>query len=247
MFTLTRNSLVVFQILAHLSFFILLYYGTLAQWAIAVGLYLFFATIGGTVTYHRLLTHRSFKAPKWFEYFGTVVGSIGGGGSSLGWVAVHREHHKFTDVEKDPHSPWYKGFFRVQFMSMFEVPNIRYIPDLLRSKFHMWMHHYYWLVNLIYITLICLLDPFAIIYAYFVPTLFVWHAGSFTNTVNHSLGYQNFDTGDRSTNNLITGYLIAGEGWHNNHHARASDPQFGKKWWEFDLGWQVIKLVRKDS
>ena len=114
MFTLTRNSLIVFQVLAHLSFFILLYYGTLAQWVITAGLYLFFATIGGTVTYHRLLTHRSFKAPKWFEYFGTVVGSIGGGGSSLGWVAVHREHHKFTDVEKDPHSPWFKGFFRVQ-------------------------------------------------------------------------------------------------------------------------------------
>ncbi len=83
------------------------------------------------------------------------------------------------------------------------------------------------------------------IYAYFVPTLFVWHAGSFINSVNHTLGYKNFETKDNSKNNLVTGYLISGEGWHNNHHAKASDPQFGKRWWEFDLGWQIIKLVRK--
>jgi len=38
---------------------------------------------------------------------------------------------------------------------------------------------------------------------------------------------------------------VSGEGWHNNHHAHPADAQFGKKWWEFDLGWQLIKLVRK--
>ena len=245
MFNSSRNSLIAYQILAHIALGILILYGTATQWAIAVALYFFFATVGGTVTYHRLLTHKSFIAPKWFEYFGTIVGSTGGNGSSIGWVAIHREHHRFTDTERDPHSPWYTGFFKVQFLSMCEVPSPRYVPDLLRSKFHMWMHQYYWVHNLIYVGILYLIDPMAVVYAYFVPTLMVWHAGSFINTINHSLGYQSHKTKDRSTNNLITGWLVSGEGWHNNHHAHAADPQFGKKWWEFDLGWQLIKLVRK--
>jgi stearoyl-CoA desaturase (delta-9 desaturase) len=73
----------------------------------------------------------------------------------------------------------------------------------------------------------------------------MWHAGSFINTVNHMLGYKTNTIKDSSTNNFFTGYLVSGEGWHNNHHAAPADAQFGKKWWEFDLGWQVIKLVRK--
>lgn len=247
MFSSSKYSLIVYQILAHIALLGLIIYGTTTYWAIAVLLYFFFATVGGTVTYHRLLTHKSFIAPKWFEYFGTVVGSIGGNGSSLGWVAIHREHHRYTDTAKDPHSPWHQSIFRVQFLSMCELPNIRYIPDLLRSKFHQWMHNYYWIPNLIYIALLYFIDPFAVVYAYFVPTLMVWHAGGLINTVNHKLGYQTHTTGEHSTNNWFTGIFVSGEGWHNNHHARASDPQFGKKWWEFDLGWQVIKLVKKDS
>ncbi len=245
MFNASRTSLIVYQVLAYLSLIVFVFYGTFEQLLIAIGLYFFFATIGGTVTYHRLLSHRSFECPKWFEYFGTIIGCIGGSGSSLAWVAIHREHHRFTDQEKDPHSPLFKSIFRVQFLSMMEEPNPRYVLDLLRSKFHYKMHQYYWMPNLIYIAFLYWLDPFAVIYAYFVPTLFVWHAGSFINSVNHTLGYKNFETKDNSKNNLVTGYLISGEGWHNNHHAKASDPQFGKKWWEFDLGWQIIKLVRK--
>ncbi len=245
MFASSRNSLIIYQILAHIALAILLFSGTAQQWGIALVLYFLFTTVGGTVTYHRLLSHRSFNSPKWFEYLGTIVGSLGGNGSSIGWVAIHREHHRFTDTARDPHSPLYKNFFRVQFLSMCETPSPRYIPDLLRSKFHLWMHKYYWIPNLVYVTVLYLIDPIAVIYAYFVPTLLMWHGGSLINTVNHTIGYRTHDTKECSTNNLFTGWLVSGEGWHNNHHAHASDPQFGKRWWEFDLGWQLIKLVRK--
>lgn len=245
MFSASKKSLIIYQILAHISFVLMIIYGTGSQWAVGVGLYFLFATVGGTVTYHRLLTHKSFNSPKWFEYLGSIMGAIGGNGSGIAWSAIHREHHRFTDTEKDPHSPLYKSLFRIQFMSMCEEPKIKYVPDLLRSKFHMWIHKYYWIVNFIYIAVLIAIDPFAVVYAYFVPTLMVWHAGSFINTVNHTIGYRNFETKESSRNNFFTGYLVSGEGWHNNHHASAADPQFGKKWWEFDLGWQVIKLVRK--
>ena len=242
----SKNSLIVYQILAHIALVSMFVYGTFTEWAIAVALYFFMATIGGTVTYHRLLSHKSFSSPKWFEYFGSIVAAIGGNGSGITWVAIHREHHRFTDTEKDPHSPLHKGLFDIQFLSMCEVPNIRYVPDLLRSKFHQWVHANYWIINIVYIGIVCLIDPFALVYAYFVPTLFVWHAGSFINTVNHTIGYQSTKTNDNSTNNIFTGILVSGEGWHNNHHAAPASPQFGKKWWEFDLGWQVIKLIQKN-
>jgi stearoyl-CoA desaturase (delta-9 desaturase) len=245
MFSVSKKSLIIYQILAHLSLLIMIIYGSWQQWIISICLYVLISTIGGTITYHRLISHRSFNSPPWFEYIGTILASLGGNGSSITWAAIHREHHRYTDKEKDPHSPKYHSFFKIQFLSMLDKPNIRYVPDLLRSKFHLWIHQYYWIINIIYVTIIMILDPFAIIYAYFVPTLMVWHAGSLINTLNHTHGYRNYDTTDISTNNLITGYLVGGEGWHNNHHAMPSNPSFKKNWWEFDLGYFIINLVKK--
>jgi stearoyl-CoA desaturase (delta-9 desaturase) len=221
----------------------MVFYGTLIQWTVSFGIYILISTVGASVTYHRLLSHKSFNPPHWFEYIGTILSTIGGIGSSITWVAIHREHHRYTDQKKDPHSPKFNGIFRVQFLSMLDKPNIRYVPDLMRSKFHIWMHRYYWIVNIVYVVIIMLLDPFAIVYAYFVPTIMVWHGGSLINTLNHLLGYHNYEIADDSTNNLITGYLVGGEGWHNNHHAEPANPNFGRRWWEFDLGYLIIKLV----
>jgi len=55
--------------------------------------------------YHRLLTHRGFKTPKWVEYFLTTCGTLALEGGPIAWVATHRVHHQLTDVEGDPHSP----------------------------------------------------------------------------------------------------------------------------------------------
>jgi len=245
MFIVTPRTLIAYQIIAHCAFIYAFFIGTPINWAIGFLIYLTIATLGGTITYHRLLSHKSFQSPKWVEYLGSMLGSLGGNGSPLAWVAIHREHHRFTDMDKDPHG-LSKGFFRVQFGSFIDTPKIRYVPDLLRSKFHVTLHQYYWLYNVAYLILMySLFGVPGIIFGYFVPTLLVWHAGSFINTINHRLGYRNFETKDLSTNNLVLGYLVSGEGWHNNHHASVSDPQFGKKWWEFDLGYQIIKLIRK--
>jgi len=226
-------------------FMVAIYIGTPLEWAIAVGIYFFLATVGGTVTYHRLIAHKSFTSPLWFKYVGCLLGSLGGNGSPLAWAAIHRAHHRYTDTPQDPHG-LHKGFFRVQFGSFLDMPGLRYVPDLFRDKFQVGLHQYYWLYNFSYIALVyAIFGVSGVVFGYFVPTLLVWHAGSFINTLNHSYGYRNFETKDLSTNNLLTGYLVSGEGWHNNHHAAAGDPKFGKKWWEFDLGYQVIKLVRK--
>jgi fatty-acid desaturase len=246
MFAVSARSLIIYQVIAHSAFTYALFYGTLGLWAAAIVLYLIFTTVGGTVTFHRLVSHRSFDCSKWFEYVGSLIGSLGGNGSPLAWAAVHREHHRFTDTKKDPHSPLFKSIFSIHFAAMTEKPNLRYVPDLLRSKFHTALHQYYWAWNLLYIFLVFILFGVnGILFGYFVPTLLVWHAGSSINTLNHMSGYKNHKLDNYSTNNKITGYLVSGEGWHNNHHAQPANPNFGEKSWEFDLGYQLIRLVQK--
>ena len=243
-FTVSSKSLFVFHVVAHIALIYQAFFGTAEQWIISTLLYVLFFTLGGTVAFHRLLSHRSFKCNRYIEYFFTILGTIGGNGSSITWVAIHREHHKFSDTTQDPHSAS-NGFFKIQFLSMFAVPSFRYVPDLLRSKFHLFLHKNYWLINLIYVIAISLVDVHAVIYAYLVPTLIVWHMGSFVNTINHKYGYRNIKTSDNSVNNIILGYLSSGEGWHNNHHATPSNPKFGKKWWEFDLGYYIIRAIKQ--
>ena len=61
--------------------------------------------------------------------------------------------------------------------------------------------------------------------------------------MTHLWGYRNYATNDDSRNNPIIGLIAAGEGWHNNHHADPSSARHGHKWWEFDLTWQVIRVL----
>lgn len=240
------QKLFTLQLLAHLALVPMLMYAQWYHWLVAILVYV----AGGTsitVTYHRLLSHKAWKAPRWFEVASTLMGTYIAVGSSIGWVATHRQHHRFTDKHGDPHSPNVHPWWRVQWFSMFEPVNVRYAVDLLRDKFHLFVHQkYFWIHGAIALVLI-LIDPFAVVYAYLVPAALVWNAGSSINTVNHMLGYRNYDTKDSSTCNLITGYLVFGEGWHNNHHAEPASEKFQRKWWEFDWGYQLIKLVRKDA
>jgi fatty-acid desaturase len=61
--------------------------------------------LGIGMGYHRLLTHRGYKTPKWVEYVLTVCGTLALEGGPIFWVATHRMHHQSTDKEGDPHSP----------------------------------------------------------------------------------------------------------------------------------------------
>lgn len=238
------NYLFVFQILTHISLVPMIMYGSWYHYCIAFFVYFLTGSIGMSGTYHRLLSHKSYQAPKWWEYLGTLLATLGGTGSSIAWCAVHREHHRFTDTDKDPHSPHTKGFLKVQFFSMFHHPNVRYVPDLLRSKFHINIHKYYWLIHIVYATACYTIDPFALVYAWLVPSFLLWHAGSSINTFSHTLGWQDYETKDTSTNHPVLGLLMWGEGWHNNHHAFPADYKFGKKWWQIDITRYLIELVR---
>ncbi|MGB9106183.1 MAG: acyl-CoA desaturase, partial [Terriglobales bacterium] len=70
------------------------------------------------------------------------------------------------------------------------------------------------------------------------------HATYFVNSATHMWGSQRFQTGDRSTNNFWIAMITWGEGWHNNHHAHPQSARHGLAWYEFDLNWYGIAVLR---
>ena len=244
-FTSDNFCLLYLQVLAHLGLIYQLFNGSALAWGLTLLVYFFTGCIGMTVTYHRLLSHRSWKSPAWFEYFGTFCGIWGLTGSSVGWVAIHREHHKYTDTNQDPHSPIYKNFMQIQFLSMFEKANPRYVRDLLRNPFHAKLHIHYFKIHLAIILTLFLINPLLLISCYLAPAAILWHAGSFINTINHLTGYRNYATNDNSKNYMFLGYAVWGEGWHNNHHNDPGNANFKKQWWELDIGYLCIKLLTR--
>lgn len=237
-----RSPLFFFHVLTHASIVPMVMYASAWQWAVAVFVYFMVGCIGVSITYHRLVSHRSFKAPKWFLPVGLACGALAGVGSTIQWTAVHREHHRFSDTERDPHNP--KGrFLAMQFLTMLVPSSKKYVVDLLRDPLHVWFHRNYWLVHALYASILVALDPFALVYAYLFPALVFWHMQSSLATFAHDgrFGYQNF-RGNKARNLTLVGWLCFGEGWHNNHHQYPASARFGS-FEEPDLSYAIIRRI----
>ena len=241
-----RDSYLLFilQFFAHLTIIPFLMYAEWHHYLIVLFVYFITGCLGMTITYHRLLSHNSWKAPKWFNYLGSMCGVYGLTGSPIAWVAVHREHHRHVDTEADPHSPMHQNFFKVQWLSMFDKVNVKYASHLLRDQYQIFLHKYYFQIHLCIIVFWLTIDPFLVIVCYSVPAMVLWNMGSFVNSLNHRFGYKNYNSSDSSTNLIFTGLLVWGEGWHNNHHAKPSNSSFKKMWWELDIGSLIINLLK---
>ena len=247
-----KSPLVFFHVLSHASIIPMLMYAEIWQWIVALIVYFMFACWGISLTYHRLIAHKSYEAPTWFKVGGMIFGSLGAVGSTIQWTALHRDHHKHTDGSNDPHNPagGFIRFLQVQFLAMLAPSSPKYVTDLLRDPLHQKFHTYYWIIHLVYATILFSIDPFAIVYAYLFPALLLWHIMTAISTFSHfpKFGKQPFVTNDKSTNIWIIGLLAFGEGWHNNHHKYPNSPKFGgNSWWEFDFSYRVIKLIQKKS
>ena len=241
---LNKYTLFISQLVAHIALVYLIFYGDVYHWTVCLVVYFFNGCIGMSVTYHRGLSHRSWAMPKIFEWFGVLCATIGMTGSAISWVAIHRKHHRFTDTERDPHSPSFKGFFFCQWLSMFIPVEVKYVPDLFRNSFYKLQHNYYFVIGLTYGLILYLIDPFLVIAGWLAPAAILWNGGSFIVTLAHLWGGKSSMTKkDQSRNNWFLALLIWGEGWHDNHHRLPESPRFSKHWWQWDPGYYVIFLV----
>ena len=170
------------------------------------------------------------------------------------WVAIHRKHHAKTETEEDPHSPHTKGIAKVfwQGAELYkeEAKNLQTIEKYGHGTPDDWIERkIYSQYSCLGISIIFLLNT--LVFGPLGITIWavqmIWiplNAAGIINGIGHYWGYRNFETEDGSTNITFLGIIIGGEEMHNNHHAYPSSAKFSSKWWEFDIGWLYIQLLR---
>jgi fatty-acid desaturase len=236
----------------HLCAFAALFFFTWKALLLALLMWWVAGSLGIGMGYHRLLTHRGYKTPKWVEYFLTACGSLAFEGGPIAWVATHRIHHQNTDTEGDPHSPRDGGFWahmgwiltgRAMHRDRREL--LPYVPDLRKDKFHLWVSQYHWLPSLILAVGFYAIGGWPwVLWGIFLRAVLSLHFTWLVNSATHMWGSQRFDTGDSSTNSFWVALLTFGEGWHNNHHASPQAARHGIRWYEFDVNWYGIWTLR---
>lgn len=200
----------------------------------------FFSAFVVSAGMHRYFSHRAFKAPVWYEYVVLFLGPLTGSGSILGWVGVHRLHHRYADTEKDPHSPHIVGNWKV-LTSTFKVPLIprRIIADLLRNPRVMFFHKHHQKIRVLTIvfSFIFLPLPWFLIFIC-APLVYGYLGFGLLNIVCHRVPFE-------VRNSWLVNLLAAGDGWHANHHKRPASPMIGEKWWQWDTGYWAIRSIRQ--
>jgi stearoyl-CoA desaturase (delta-9 desaturase) len=221
---------------------------------------------GITVGFHRLFTHRSFKAKRVLKIVLAAAGSMAVEGSLIAWVANHRRHHMFSDQPGDPHSPRWpirgnsalRGFLHAHVGWMFGTDRTsadRFAPDMLADPDAV---------------LVTRLFPFFAICSFALPffagwlwsgnlvgalTALVWagairmallhHVTWSINSICHLFGRRPFATKDRSTNFAPLALMSFGESWHNAHHACPSSARHGVLPHQLDSSAALIRLFER--
>ena len=223
--------------------------------------------LGVTVDFHRLFTHKAFKPNRTVKVALVIAGSLAIEGPVIRWVADHRKHHKFSDRDGDPHSPWRygesipalaKGLLYAHVGWLFDIeqtPQRRYAPDLLKDpdlvrvsrQFPFWVF-----VSLMAPAVIGGLWSMswegaltAFFWATLVRVALLHHVTWSINSICHAVGEQPFKSRDRSGNVWWLAVPSFGESWHNLHHADPTSARHGVLPGQIDLSARVIWLFEK--
>ena len=228
--------------------------GMITWSGIAVMLVLVYVTgaLGVTLNYHRTLTHRSLRMVKPLEYLTAVFATLSLQGGPIEWVATHRAHHAHSDKDGDPHNS--NEGFRWSHLTWLYLANkailtreqkLRMAHDVASDKFYVFIDKYQLLLQgALAVVLYALGGPSWVVLGIFVRLVLTYHLTWLINSAAHSVGYQTYKTGDRSTNCWWLALMSWGEGWHNNHHAFPFSARHGLRWFEIDHTWHVIKLLK---
>lgn len=213
---------------------------------------------GVTVGYHRLLSHRSIRCTKAFEYFFVLGGYLTYQGSPIWWSAIHRAHHRFAETEKDPHSPR-QGLAHALYGWMLLGKYPDHIdpkvscPDLVKDPIYKLLECrgnlpmaslLNLVINIMFRAGLWFFLGWQVALASLITSIMVFQVPLMLNVICHfpNLGYKNFVTNDDGVNVWWVGWLGLGEGWHNNHHAFPGSAQTGLRWFEFDVSWHTIQV-----
>jgi stearoyl-CoA desaturase (delta-9 desaturase) len=242
-----------FMAVFHIGAIAALFFFSWQNLLVAAVLYFFSINMGIGMGYHRLLTHRGYRVPKWLEYFLAVCGTLALEGGPVFWVATHRVHHQHSDHEGDPHTPhdgtyWAHVGWIISGRAMHSETALlgRYAPDLTRDRFYVWLSKYHWVpLTTVGLLLLAVGGWSMVLWGIFLRVTLGLHATWLVNSATHLWGQRRFETRDDSRNNWWVALLTGGEGWHNNHHAHPVSARHGLAWYEFDPNYYGIWLLEK--
>ena len=240
------------MLLFHIGAIAALFFFSWKAFLLALLLWWVAGSFGIGMGYHRLLTHRGYKTPKWIEYSLTVCGTLALEGGPIFWVATHRLHHQNTDQESDPHSPrdgsfWAHMGWIITGKTMHNNAKnlLPYVPELRKDRFHAWISRWHWVPITVLGALLFAIGGWRyLLWGIFFRTVIGLHSTWLVNSATHMWGRRRFDTHDNSRNSLWVALLTFGEGWHNNHHAFPQSARHGIAWYEFDPNWYAITILR---
>jgi stearoyl-CoA desaturase (delta-9 desaturase) len=228
----------------------------------ALGVFLFLhwvtASLGICLGYHRLLTHGSLIVPRPVKYFFSMCGMLSAEGSPLMWVATHRKHHVHSDLEDDPHSPndgfWWSHmlwFNPAETKEQAEALFKRWAPDMYRDSVQRFFHKTFVIYPLLLGAVLYGIGEYffqvglsMMLWGLCARMVVAYHSTWFVNSATHIWGYRNYSTTDRSRNLWWVALLSYGEGWHNNHHAHQRLARHGHRWYEFDMTYMAIWVLK---
>ena len=237
---------IAFMAAVHILAVVALFNFSWAGFTAFLVLYYATACLGVTLGYHRLLTHRSFKAPIWLRRVLATFGALSAEYGPVTWVGLHRQHHLFSDKAGDPHDST-KGFWWAHIGWMLhEVPAEKkvekYAADIRQDPYMVFLDTYFlWLNVIVGAGLWFLWGPSALLWGVFMRLAFVYHVTWLVNSAAHYFGERREDSKDNSRNNWWVALLTFGEGNHANHHADESKATVGG----YDPTWLHIYLLRE--
>jgi stearoyl-CoA desaturase (delta-9 desaturase) len=228
----------------------------------------YLTTLAGiTVGFHRLLTHRAFRAARAVRIALATLGSMTLQGPVITWVADHRRHHAFTDKEGDPHSPWLfgttpaavaRGFLHAHFgwMIRHERTNAaRFAPDLLADRDIARINRQFPVWTAVSLVAPAVLGGLISWSWWGAATAFFWaglvrvgvqhHVTWSVNSICHMIGDRPWTVRDRSTNFWPLAVLSLGESWHNLHHADPTCARHGVGPGQVDISARIIAILER--
>jgi stearoyl-CoA desaturase (delta-9 desaturase) len=220
--------------------------------------------MGVSIGFHRYFSHHSFATYRPIAWLMAVLGLMSGQFTLIGWVILHRKHHRLADQAGDPHSPhdaatgvsglrelWHGHSGWLLYKS--NGYDLADAPDLARDRTILWIDRLWMLWYLLGLALPAALGAWledgwygalcGLLWGGLVRLFIVQQLTFIVNSIGHVWGRQDFCTNDQSRNSLLLGILALGDGWHNNHHAFPASARHGLYWWQPDINWAIIRTL----
>jgi stearoyl-CoA desaturase (delta-9 desaturase) len=201
-----------------------------------------------TAGYHRYFSHRAYRTSRAFQLVLGVLGTTAVQKGPLWWAAHHRDHHRWSDLPEDVHSPLQRGFWWSHvgwiLSERHDGTKLDRVKDLARYPELRWLDRFHLVPPLALAAVLFLAGGLpALLWGFFVSTVALWHGTFVINSLAHVFGRRRYATADGSRNSLVLALVTFGEGWHNNHHHFPGSANQGFYWWEVDLSYYALRAL----